>query len=431
MKSFNYAIAHETKYPKLQINTHIGFDEEDGEGIDGVKFSRELFELDNLNPNLITMYHNSMGGNVKEGYDILNAILNLDSRSKSVIAGFSFSTDGWLALAADEVEMTDYSTWMCHLPYNPKDADAEPDPTMMSFANKIATVIAGKSGKNGKKKKTVDEVLGMMTKKTYLNASEMYEHGLIDRVVITNKEISLVNLDKKQSKETHIKANKILNKLFLQQEKTPDMEYKDIANRLKCDPTEASVMAGIMNLENRIDSANKLVDEYKSKMETAQKAETESKLIISNKENEVLTLTNKVSGLEKDNADLQNKVKKLEDEAKEIENKAKADEQKAKEDAAAELIETFVNKGKINAEDKDSVEEWTKMAIENKSRAKILLESLPVNFRAPIALSDDENGSLKEPKSGEGNFTYWKNKNREHILLKNKQREEKIAASTK
>ena len=103
------------------LNQHIGFDEEDGQGICGKTFSREFFEIDSLMPDMIVTYVNSMGGSVEEGFDIFNAIINAKSKTKSVISGFAYSTAGWCILASDVVEAYDYSTWMCHLPFDPTD----------------------------------------------------------------------------------------------------------------------------------------------------------------------------------------------------------------------------------------------------------------------------------------------------------------------
>ena len=59
----------------MLINTHIGFDETDGMGVDGAQFQRELLYLDSLGKKRIQVWINSIGGSVMEGYNIELAIL--------------------------------------------------------------------------------------------------------------------------------------------------------------------------------------------------------------------------------------------------------------------------------------------------------------------------------------------------------------------
>src|ERR1022692_1632284 len=121
-----YVIDQYGKKPIFQINQHIGFDDDvenedgtiekgDGQGIDGRVFSKEFFETDILNPDCITLYVNTMGGNVQESLDMLTSVSRVKSKTHSIISGFAYSCGGWIPLGADVVDMNEHASWMCHL----------------------------------------------------------------------------------------------------------------------------------------------------------------------------------------------------------------------------------------------------------------------------------------------------------------------------
>lgn len=242
--NFEYAINPNSETPIFQINQHIGFDNDvfdisgkliekgDGQGINGVKFSREVFEVDALypKPRLLTFYHNSFGGDVKQGYDIFNAIVNAKTKTKSIIAGFCYSTDGWIALAADIVHMYDFGLWMCHNPYDPT-GKKDKSGLLKDVARSIAKIISAKSGRNGKPKKSVDEVLEMMQSTTRWTAQKMYDAGLIDEVLDSNGKIKKeYSDDELQNNYKEIRA--IFNKFIPNNDNNSDMSYKNLVNRL-------------------------------------------------------------------------------------------------------------------------------------------------------------------------------------------------------
>ena len=59
----------------MLIDKHIGFDEKDGQGIDGSLFLNELLLLDTLGKKRIQVWICSEGGVVMDGYKIYNGIL--------------------------------------------------------------------------------------------------------------------------------------------------------------------------------------------------------------------------------------------------------------------------------------------------------------------------------------------------------------------
>ena len=64
---FIYTQNSDSDEPILLIDGHIGFDEEDGQGVDGGQVLRELLYLDTLNKKRIQVWINSPGGVVMDG----------------------------------------------------------------------------------------------------------------------------------------------------------------------------------------------------------------------------------------------------------------------------------------------------------------------------------------------------------------------------
>ena len=72
----------------MLINKHIGYDQEEGPGIDGAIFQQELLQLDNLGKKRIQVWINSPGGLVSDGYSIYTSIL----KSKTPVDTYAFGS---------------------------------------------------------------------------------------------------------------------------------------------------------------------------------------------------------------------------------------------------------------------------------------------------------------------------------------------------
>ena len=88
-----YTVDTSADEPIMLINSHIGFDPEDGMGVDGAQFQRELLELDSMGKKRIQVWINSPGGNVMDGYNIFSAICDsktpVDTYAKGVVASIA------------------------------------------------------------------------------------------------------------------------------------------------------------------------------------------------------------------------------------------------------------------------------------------------------------------------------------------------------
>ena len=419
-----YAIAPYSECPIMQINSHIGDDDEDGVGIDGRIFSKELFEIDAECPKLITIYINSIGGDVQQGFDILNAIANLKSDNKVIYNGFAFSTAGWCGLSAKRVEASSYSTWMCHLPYHPED-DEKRTKFLDYVGLQIANIIASCSGRNGKEKLTQEFVFDMMKDKTYKTAQELYNLGLIDEIIPTERQniSTLFNSEDFTIIKTLYKKEQIILNKFIEtfNTKTTDMSLNKVVNRLNLSEgtNEEGVIAEIANRENRYALVNKENESLREQIvnkDKELKALNESKAELERKktemENAMCLKDKKISDMEAEMTDKEKERLALETFKNEAMNRAKEAEEAKKTANADALINEF--KMKIGNKE-EAIASWKEMAIANYASTRAILEAMPVNMNLPTPIANKGEGT-NNPRSTEpeeGSLDWYRAKNKE------------------
>lgn len=84
------------------------------DNITSVNFIRELIYLDSINHNQITVYMNSQGGSIEQGFAMYDTIKFIKSKVKMVVTGIAYSMGGIILQAADERCMTKNSFLMIH-----------------------------------------------------------------------------------------------------------------------------------------------------------------------------------------------------------------------------------------------------------------------------------------------------------------------------
>lgn len=377
-----YATLKNSTKPAFIINSHIGYDgdmidesgnriEGDGQGVDGELFAKEFFNVQESNPNEIDIFINSMGGSVLDGMSILTAIINSRVKTTSYISGYCLSTAGWIALSADKVKMYSHSCWMCHMPIDTLGNASEG--IMSKTVDMIANVISQRSGKNGKAKLSSDDVKNMMSVKTYMNAEQMYNMGLIDEVLPMNFNRPII-----YNKETFKECKNILNTIV--NKKPSVMPFEKVINRLKLAPnsSEEDVLSALASLENKISLVNAENVDLKNKV--SEVANLEAKISILNKDlsakdADSKALLSKVEALEISN-------KELSDFANQVKEKQEKAELDAKTEKATNLVNSFKERGVIKEQ---FAQTWIKQAIENYEAVEAQLEGLNLSVKLPVA----------------------------------------------
>ncbi len=171
----------------ISIYSDIG-----GWGVSASDFRRSLNELGKPRELHITVSSN--GGDIPSGFAIYNMLARHPAKKHVTIDGIAASMASVIAMAGDEVVMPSNSMLMIHNPWGVMSGDSE---AMLSFGealakmrDQIAETYVARSGQ------TMDDVLSMMSRETWLTAQEAVDMGFADRVEQPRKMAALVNTSK-------------------------------------------------------------------------------------------------------------------------------------------------------------------------------------------------------------------------------------------
>jgi len=318
-----YCIDETLDEPIMLINSHIGFDEEDGMGIDGNLFQKELLYLDTLGKKRIQVWINSIGGVVLDGYSIGSTILKTKTPVDTYNVGIAASIAGAIFMCGRNRVMMDFAQFMMHPVSGANDKKSD-----KSFMDSISMLLSAKSNM------TQEEVSGLMSDTTWLNADQCLEKGICTEIEktanVNKKRLSTANIDN-FLREANLITNKFLKT------KTKKSMLK-VTNKLGLneDANEESILKAIQEIENKAMTAKEKIqaemDALKEKMDADNKAFDE----------------------------------------------LKAKFEATKEDNCKNMVTEFAKVGKI-ANDEAVINKWTALASNDFEGTKELLESLPVN----------------------------------------------------
>jgi len=338
-----YCIDETLDEPIMLINSHIGFDEEDGMGIDGNIFQKELLYLDTLGKKRIQVWINSIGGVVIDGYSIGSTILKTKTPVDTYNVGIAASIAGAIFMCGRNRVMMDFAQFMMHPVSGANDKKSD-----KSFMDSISTLLSAKSNL------TQEEVSALMTETTWLNAEQCLEKGICTEIEktanVNKKRLSTANIDN-FLREANLITNKFLNT------KNKKSMLK-VTNKLGLndDANEESILKAIQEIENKAMTAKEKMkaemDALKEKMEADNKAFDE----------------------------------------------LKAKFEATKEDNCKNMVTGFATLGKI-ANDEAIINKWTALASNDFDGTKELLESLPVNKVANKI--ETGAGNVREPQVGD------------------------------
>lgn len=330
-----YTIDVESDEPIMLINKHIGFDADEGQGIDGSLFQAELLRLDTLGKKRIQVWVSSEGGIVMDGYKIYNAILKSKTKVDTYCVGIAASIAAVIFQAGRRRIMADYSLLMYHNPYGGESTE------LKKMRESIAVMVSERAG-NSK-----DAVLKMMDRTTWISASEALVNGFCDEVEYSKD----INVKHGNAKAMWDAGALIANSIHKPKNKT----MNKIANKLGLNP-EANEESIISEISAIVNKASKM-EEKLSKMEDEYKAACD-----------------KCNALEEEMAKMKDEIKAADEE------KAKAELEVA-EEKAKNMVTNFVSAGKIKNE---SAEKWIAKAKIDFDGVKNLLEELPSNGKAAV-----------------------------------------------
>lgn len=330
-----YTIDASVDEPIMLIDRHIGYNEEDGHGIDGAAFARELMMLDGMGKKRIQIWINSPGGNVMDAYNIYNAMLRSTTKVDTYCVGIAASIAAVLFQAGRNRIMADYSYLMYHNPFG-----TENNAALNAFRDSIIKMICQRSGVDEEK------CLGMMKRTTWVSATEAVELKLCDTIEgsadYNKKRMAAVAVENNAT-GFYKEAGSIFNQLFKTQNVMPD--FSKIANKLDLNEaaSENAILKEIDKIENR-----------------AKKAE------------------NELEQAKKDLAQKELEIGKLNGVVNQHKTEKEAAETAAKKVQADALVKDAVKLNLIK-NDSDTVAAWTDKATKDFEGTKLLIDSIPIN----------------------------------------------------
>jgi ATP-dependent protease ClpP protease subunit len=357
----------------MLINRAIGYDPDEGMGIDGAAFQEELLHLDNQGYKAIKVYINSPGGVVMDGYNIYNAILKSKTPVDTYNVGIAASIAGVIFMAGRRRIMADYAQLMMHNPFGGSDKKQ-----LDAMKDSLVTMLSAKAGI-----KPAD-VSYMMDRTTWMNPAECLEKGFCTDIEVTNDH-NRKHMPATGARAMWNESNKILNNIF----KTEHMA--DITPQGKA--LGISLIANYLGL-NTDATEGSVLTEVQNKINSAILAKTKAEEEIENKKKEIEKMQKELDKMKKDAEDASNKFnekcKELDAliasnkaEADAAKNKLEAAEKETKAVAAKAMVEGFAKVGKIKNEPK-VIEKWVNLAVVDHDGTKEMLEAIPLNKQAAV-----------------------------------------------
>lgn len=328
----------DTDEPIMLINTHIGFTKDDGQGIDGALFQKELLALDNMGKKAIQIWINSPGGVVADAYNIYSAIQDSKTKVDTYGCGAVASSALWIFQAGRNRVMNDYAFQMMHNAKGGSPSD------MRVLDASIATMLSAKSGK------TEEQVSEMMNRTTWLSPEEAKDLGFCDEIRYSSDK------NKKHGNSKSINAlwsssNLILNSILKPKNKKMDKVNDKLG--LNPEANDDSKVAAITAIENKMDSFRKGYNDMKADYDE---------------------MCNKC-------ANLQKQIDEMMQEKEEAKNEMMKEK-------AKNMVQPYVDRGTIKDE---TVPKWINMAIIDFDGTKSILEEIPLNKVSAKIITQAEN----------------------------------------
>lgn len=326
-----YCIDENIDEPIMLINTHIGYDEDEGMGIDGALFQKELLYLDTLGKKRIQIWINSIGGVVMDGYSIASAIIKTKTPVDTFNVGICASIAGVIFMCGRNRVAMDYSLLMIHKPSGGND-----EKVLELMQESLVTMLTAKSGL------TMEQVSALMDATSWINATECLNMGFATEIEKTSQNDDTITST--YYADIFTQANKITNKILKPIINTKKSMLK-VTNRLELndDASEESILNAI----------EKIVNSSMTEKEAMQKT-------ISEMETELTLLKEKYDAM-----------------IIEVETEKEASEEKE----AMDMISNFAKLGRIKNDD-ETIKVWVNLAKADFEGTKAIIENLPLNVVA-------------------------------------------------
>jgi len=345
-----YCIDENIDEPIMLINTHIGFDEDEGMGIDGALFQKELLYLDTLGKKRIQIWINSIGGVVMDGYSIASAILKTKTPVDTFNVGICASIAGVIFMCGRNRVAMDYSLLMIHKPSGGND-----EKVLELMQESLVTMLTAKSGL------TTEQVSKLMDATSWINATECLKMGFATEIEKTAKAETITATN---YADIFTQANRITNKILKPIINTKKSMLK-VTNKLgiNAEANEESILNAI------------------EQMESAKNAEIET--------------------MKQTIADMETQLTALKEKCDAMIIEIETEKEMSQEKEAMDMVTNFAKLGRIKDEE-ENVKMWVNLAKADFDGTKAIIENLPLNVQAnKIENALENNTNETQFKNGE------------------------------
>jgi len=253
-------------------------------GITAQSFIDEIKEYEDRELNI---HINSLGGEVFEGMAIYSIIQRRTSKTTVYIEGIAASIASVIALAADEVIMSENSLLMIHNAWGGTQGEAKDMRKQAEILEKITNEIAEVYGK--KTKIPYNEIVEMMDEETWLTAEEAVALGFVDSISepiqvaakydvskyknITNKKVEqILSLTKKReikmTEELKTWFNSKVEEIIAKVKDSKDVETVESVNVEVTLADNEEIMNKFSDLDGTVSTLNNSIAELEGEKET-------------------------------------------------------------------------------------------------------------------------------------------------------------------
>ncbi len=245
--------------------------------INGKDFAKEMeFLQDKVS--CIHIKINSGGGNVLDGYAIIDSIRNSKIPVYTYNVGIAASIASLIFLAGHKRFINDYAVLMIH---NPSMGDAENSKLLNVVKQQLITFLANNCIYSEK------ELSGLMDEETYLDAIQCETAKLVDEVLTTDREIPKIDknnvIEMAKIYNTIIKNEKDMKKV----KNTADETDKDATTKSETVEVKSKVKAKIKAKDENLEEIKKESEVEEEKAESTEEEKVE-KEVGSEPENEMI-----------------------------------------------------------------------------------------------------------------------------------------------
>lgn len=335
------------------------------------EFLREFDYLVNyVNPSVIRIHINSVGGSVIEGMSVFSKIMDCKIRIECINDALAASMGSIIWAAGDELFMKDYALLMIHNPFCDANGEKQYNQATEAFTQQLKTIYVKRFGLSE------EEVENIMNGKegedgTFLTAAQALEKGFVDaeHIIETPKAVKdQIQAALKNTKDIgQIKA--IYGLVAPTLPSTTINEQNITSNSNTMDKTEITVFAALFGLTGEkatVESISAKINELKAKAEKAeaiQKALDEKTAQLATANAELTGAKTSISNLTADLTKAKGALK--------VYQEAEA---KAQEDKINALVDKAIKDCKIS---KDDREDYVKMAQSDFALAERILAKIP------------------------------------------------------